>query len=466
MATLTIQTLSGSLLSVESSSIETVGGLKKAIQEQRGTNRYQQRILLWDRALEDDVALTDLGDPPPHLNLVSLTYRADGDATQALADAIDEELPDQVERLLRLPTDPNGLAPKFSANPPVFHAARAGNLTIAELLVEAMADPNARCTYFCEYLDNPVTYTPLLIAAQHPDGAVAKILCQVRADVNAVDEKGDAPLTIAVRDGNSGVVRELVGAGADIDKFAEEGDDDCGRTVLQKAAWKNDLDMLKCLCDLGADVNLADDDGHTPLAASVWAGGDGPASRLLLAARADVDAGNPSPLALAMRGEDREAAQFLIEAGATKAAALAGTESDDTADNVYFIGHQNSAEQRRAVDSMIGAHNADAEWLQWFDPRKALSITQHVVLPPEPACDVIYSWRRAVGHCTHGAVCQNNCRAARETTYDYMPQYNRTRTLQLTIEYMYEDMLARLCADRGCFDHARDRSRSPRAAAM
>ncbi len=89
-----------------------------------------------------------------------------------------------------------------------------------------------------------------------------------------------------------------------------------------------------------------------------------------------------------------------------------------------------------------------------------------MVLPPEPACDVICSWRRAVGHCTHGVVCKNNGRAAHETTYDYMQQCNRTRTLQLTIEYMYEDMLARLCAHRGCFDHARDRSRSPRAAAM
>ncbi len=112
---------------------------------------------------------------------------------------------------------------------------------------------------------------------------------------------------------------------------------------------------------------------------------------------------------------------------------------------------------------MIGAHNADAEWLQWFDPRKALSITQHVVLPPEPACDVICSWRRAVGHCTHGVICKNNGRAAHETMHEYLQQHNRAHTLQLTIEHLDEDVSTRLCAHRGCFDHARDRSRRLRS---
>ena len=49
--------------------------------------------------------------------------------------------------------------------------------------------------------------------------------------------------------------------------------------------------MLQLLLDLGADINRPDENGYTPLAASVWAGGDGPTTRALIAARADVDGG-------------------------------------------------------------------------------------------------------------------------------------------------------------------------------
>ena len=133
----------------------------------------------------------------------------------------------------------------------------------------------------------------------------------------------DTPLTDAVHDRHFDVMRQLVGAGADVDHAAWAGDDDCGNTALQKAARKSDVDMLHFLCDLGADINKPDESGHTLLAASVWAGGDGLATRMLLAARADVDR-CPSPLALAMLREDRACTQLLLEAGAAQAKACAG----------------------------------------------------------------------------------------------------------------------------------------------
>ena len=70
---------------------------------------------------------------------------------------------------------------------------------------------------------------------------------------------------------------------------APEGGGGCGNIALQKAAWKGDVNMLQLLLDLGADINRLDEDGWTPLAASTWACGDGPAARMLIAARADAE---------------------------------------------------------------------------------------------------------------------------------------------------------------------------------
>ena len=86
---------------------------------------------------------------------------------------------------------------------------------------------------------------------------------------------------------------------------------------------------MRVLLHVGASVNRPDQEGYSPLGASVWAGG-GPATRLLLAARADVDGGHPSPLTLAMQREDRECAQLLVEAGASRAPMLGVAEPPPT----------------------------------------------------------------------------------------------------------------------------------------
>ena len=123
------------------------------------------------------------------------------------------------------------------------------------------------------------------------------------------------------------------------------------------------------------------------------------------------------------------------------------------------------------VDAMIAAHNSDAEWLLWFHPGKALAIMSFVEQPHDFAQpDVRYSWRRSVAHCTHGVLLKNTGRAARETTYEYMQDYIRTHGLQLTAEYLDEEMAASLrvlpddSRTRDAGSHPRcARSRSPRA---
>ena len=56
---------------------ETVGGLKRQIQAKCGMPRFQQRLLLGARALDDDVILASL-EPPLHLSRGAL-QRGRGD---------------------------------------------------------------------------------------------------------------------------------------------------------------------------------------------------------------------------------------------------------------------------------------------------------------------------------------------------------------------------------------------------
>ena len=73
----------------------------------------------------------------------------------------------------------------------------------------------------------------------------------------------------------------------------------------------------------------------------------------------------------------------------------------DDQDNIYFVGQT----QRAAVDDLVSAHNTNAEWLMWFDPGKALSVTYCVEMPPEhaqpPSMEgVHHSLWRSIAHCT------------------------------------------------------------------
>lgn len=466
--TVTVSTMGGHCVLAEDDGalFATVADLKVAIQDRHGVRRFQQRLMFRDETVGDDVALVTLGPGSLHLGLITVSYREDSSTGQALVDAIDDGQLGEVRRLLQLPANPNLLSPKAVRSPPIFIAARHGDPAIVELLVDALADPSAPCTCYSTLCNTVLGSTPLHVAVQHSDGDVVQILCSARADVNAVDGKEDTPLIDAVRDRHFNVIRKLVAAGAGVDHAALEGEDNLGNTALQKAAWKGDIDMMQLLLHLGADLNRPDEGGYTPLACSAMVRGDDPATRMLIAARADVNGGRPPPLAQAMHGEDRGCAQLLLEAGASRAKARAHRGCLDDNEHVYFVGHQNSDEQRRAVDAMVAAHNSDAEWLMWFHPGKTLAIKHRVEQPPELAEteNAHYSWSSSIAHCTHGVLLENTC-MGRDTTYKFMQDYIRTYELQLTVEYLDEAINACLRVLPSEDDvYARDAGRPPRCA--
>ena len=75
MAALIVSTMGGScVITADDGAFETVGDVKRAIQDRHGVRRYQQRLVLGEQTLEDDVALATLGPAPLRLSLIVLPY--------------------------------------------------------------------------------------------------------------------------------------------------------------------------------------------------------------------------------------------------------------------------------------------------------------------------------------------------------------------------------------------------------
>ena len=75
MAALIVATLGGGCILIadnDDATFETVSDLKLAIQDRHGVRRFQQRLMLGERILEDDASVEALGGPPLRVTLVTL----------------------------------------------------------------------------------------------------------------------------------------------------------------------------------------------------------------------------------------------------------------------------------------------------------------------------------------------------------------------------------------------------------
>lgn len=90
---------------------------------------------------------------------------------------------------------------------PLIQAARAGDLTMVDTLLELGADPNQALLR---------DGNPLIVAAMHGHLAVVERLLDAGADVNGIVQYDETPLINAAREGHLPVVRVLLARGADI----------------------------------------------------------------------------------------------------------------------------------------------------------------------------------------------------------------------------------------------------------
>ena len=170
-----------------------------------------------------------------------------------------------VERLLAAGIDPNELLqPDTSAGRPgkkmsaLLLAVENGHFELAGKLLVAGADPNAA----------PAGYTAL--------HAMTWVRKPIRGD-------GDPPPYGSGRLSSLEFVRKLISHGANLDARLERGESGRGRftttgsTPFLLAARASDVALMKLLIDLGANTELANVDGCTPLLAACGVGalGDG-----------------------------------------------------------------------------------------------------------------------------------------------------------------------------------------------
>lgn len=141
---------------------------------------------------------------------------------------------------------------------PLYEAARNGNVTMVQLLLDYGAVMHRQ------------TYNALSGAVQFNYKEVVELLLAHRADANGRPNlsgskateviRGPSPLRLAAMKGYRDIVRLLLEHGALVDACGHTG-----RTALHWASLKGHRDIVKLLLDFGAEIDVQNELSRTPL---------------------------------------------------------------------------------------------------------------------------------------------------------------------------------------------------------
>jgi uncharacterized protein len=197
------------------------------------------------------------------------------------------------------------------ARPALIAAAEHGDVDTLRRLLDAGASINAR---------DARGRNAVLAATQGGHDAAARLLIERGADVNAQDEIADSAFLLAGARGLSGIVRAALGARPppDFKRLNRYGG-----TALIPACHHGHVDTVRVLLATAIDVNHVNRLGWTALLEAIILGDGGPAHteivRLLLTHGADpnlADHQGVTPLEHAEQRGQREIAKALCAAGA------------------------------------------------------------------------------------------------------------------------------------------------------
>lgn len=139
---------------------------------------------------------------------------------------------------------------------PLLAATHANKVRAAEALIAAGADVNAK---------DAIDDSPYLYAGAQGRLEILKMTLAHGADLESINRYGGTALIPAAERGHVEAVRTLINAGVDVDHINR-----LGWTALLEAIILGDggpayQQIVDLLVRAGADVNLADGDGVTPL---------------------------------------------------------------------------------------------------------------------------------------------------------------------------------------------------------
>jgi len=214
-----------------------------------------------------------------------------------------------IDELLRRGAKPDSADGKGTT--PLMWAVREGQDAAVERLLAAGADVR---------LTDTRETTALHYAAAHGRNATVERLLPRGADRDAVDGSDDTPLTLAAAGAHFDIVLSLAAQGADINAQGNGG-----RTALLQAVMESRIpagdDKARLVAELlshGADPEIADDYGWTPLMRAAHAGDDAVIG-LLLDRRADIhrpDAQGMNAFHWAAQAGKTGAMRLLLDRGA------------------------------------------------------------------------------------------------------------------------------------------------------
>lgn len=186
-------------------------------------------------------------------------------------------------------------------------AARLNQADSIDVLVELNANVEAQ---------DSLGWTPMHAAASNNSYDAIVALARHGCDTNKLDVNGRTPLYLAAENSRVSAVKALLATGADPGLRCASGDHQY--TVLEMAASKEDLDVLRAVIDQGVDVNVSDADGIAPLSVAARCNRPG-AINMLARARANVNAQDIrgcTPLHVAAANNSYDAITALSRNGA------------------------------------------------------------------------------------------------------------------------------------------------------
>jgi ankyrin repeat protein len=219
-------------------------------------------------------------------------------AESRLLDAVKRRDPKAVESLLKQQADANSTSPDGGSA--LAWAVHLGDRRMVEMLLASGAKVTA---------PNEYGETPLTLACLNGDAPVVEMLLKAGADAKSARWNGETALMIAAGAGSVDAVKMLIAAGAGVNAKETRK----GQTALMWAAAEGHAEVVRTLLEKGADVKAASTTGFTPLLFATVKN-DAPSVRALIAGGADPNAGKPILSAASHRST--AAAIVLAEAGA------------------------------------------------------------------------------------------------------------------------------------------------------